>query len=193
MYMNVLYIPWFAGLITYIHKPATSSHAKPGLLKLRLWLGLPQIPESFIHNSRILGIWTHNFAGPWFQRFASSWFHISATSWFQIFAISWFQISARIVHPKTDWEFKYKCLVRPLFLCQSKNLWNIRKLLRFFISPFSRKFEPFSYSRFANMFHEFRHSDISRMTWFYRVPQHYPLGEAGWLWRSVSTKTYELW
>jgi hypothetical protein len=33
MYMNVLYIPWFAGLISYIHKPATSSHIKPGLLR----------------------------------------------------------------------------------------------------------------------------------------------------------------
>jgi hypothetical protein len=32
MYMNVFYIPWFAGLISYIYKPATSSHAKPGLL-----------------------------------------------------------------------------------------------------------------------------------------------------------------
>jgi hypothetical protein len=29
MYMNISYIPWFAGLISYIYKPATSSHAKP--------------------------------------------------------------------------------------------------------------------------------------------------------------------
>jgi hypothetical protein len=29
MYMNVFYITWFAGLISYIYKPATSSHAKP--------------------------------------------------------------------------------------------------------------------------------------------------------------------
>jgi hypothetical protein len=36
MYMNVLYIPWFAGLISYIYKPATSSHIKPGLLRRRL-------------------------------------------------------------------------------------------------------------------------------------------------------------
>jgi hypothetical protein len=28
MYMNVFYIPWFAGLISYIYKPATSSHIK---------------------------------------------------------------------------------------------------------------------------------------------------------------------
>jgi hypothetical protein len=33
MYMNVFYILWFAGLISYIYKPATSSHAQPGLLR----------------------------------------------------------------------------------------------------------------------------------------------------------------
>jgi hypothetical protein len=38
-YKNVFYIPWFAGLISYIYKPATSSHFKPGLLKRHLWLG----------------------------------------------------------------------------------------------------------------------------------------------------------
>jgi hypothetical protein len=33
MYMNVFYIPWFTGLISYIYKSATSSHIKPGLLR----------------------------------------------------------------------------------------------------------------------------------------------------------------
>jgi hypothetical protein len=33
MYMNVFYILWFAGLISYIYKSATSSHVKPGLLR----------------------------------------------------------------------------------------------------------------------------------------------------------------
>jgi hypothetical protein len=42
--MNVFYIPWFAGLISYIYKPATSSHSQPGLLKWRLWLGF--FPDS---------------------------------------------------------------------------------------------------------------------------------------------------
>jgi hypothetical protein len=36
-YKNVFYIPWFAGLISYIYKPVTSSHFKPRLLKWRLW------------------------------------------------------------------------------------------------------------------------------------------------------------
>jgi hypothetical protein len=40
MYTNVFLIPWFAGLISYIYKPVTSSHFKPGLLRWRLWLGL---------------------------------------------------------------------------------------------------------------------------------------------------------
>jgi hypothetical protein len=29
IYINVFYISWFAGLISYIYKPATSSHVKP--------------------------------------------------------------------------------------------------------------------------------------------------------------------
>jgi hypothetical protein len=33
MYMNVLYILWFAVLISYIYKPTISSHIKPGLLR----------------------------------------------------------------------------------------------------------------------------------------------------------------
>jgi hypothetical protein len=36
---TIFYILWFAGLISYIYKSATSSHFKPGLLKWRLWLG----------------------------------------------------------------------------------------------------------------------------------------------------------
>jgi hypothetical protein len=41
MYMNVFYIPRFAGLISHIYKPATSSHLEPRLFRQRLWLGLP--------------------------------------------------------------------------------------------------------------------------------------------------------
>jgi hypothetical protein len=32
-YMNVFYIPWFTRLISYIYKPAISSHLEPGLLR----------------------------------------------------------------------------------------------------------------------------------------------------------------
>jgi hypothetical protein len=32
-YTNVFYTPWFTGLISYIYKPAISSHFKPGLLR----------------------------------------------------------------------------------------------------------------------------------------------------------------
>jgi hypothetical protein len=39
IYKNVFYISWFAGLISYIYKAATSSHFEPGLLKWSLWLG----------------------------------------------------------------------------------------------------------------------------------------------------------
>jgi hypothetical protein len=46
MYINVFYIPWFAGLIWYIYKSATCSHFKPGLLRWRLWLGFSQILEA---------------------------------------------------------------------------------------------------------------------------------------------------
>jgi hypothetical protein len=66
----------------------------PDFLKLRLWLGFPQIPESIPHDSRISGVWTHDFASSWFQSFASSIFQIFAGSWLQIFAGSIFQIFA---------------------------------------------------------------------------------------------------
>jgi hypothetical protein len=51
MYTNVLYILWFAGLTSYIYKPATSSHIKPGLLRRRLWLGFLLIHESLSHGN----------------------------------------------------------------------------------------------------------------------------------------------
>jgi hypothetical protein len=43
-YINVFYI-------SYIYKPTTSSHIKPGLLRQRLWLGFLLIHESFIHRN----------------------------------------------------------------------------------------------------------------------------------------------
>jgi hypothetical protein len=56
MYMNVFYIPWFAGLISYIYKSATSSHAKPGLFEVAslTWLS---------SDSPILHPYLLNFGG----------------------------------------------------------------------------------------------------------------------------------
>jgi hypothetical protein len=41
--------------------------------------------------------------------------------------------------------------------------------------------------------YEFSKTDVSRVIDFYPIPQHYPLGEAGWLWQSDSTKILEFW
>jgi hypothetical protein len=45
MYMKVFYIPWFAGLISYIYKPATTSHLKPGLFEMPSLTWLPRTSE----------------------------------------------------------------------------------------------------------------------------------------------------
>jgi hypothetical protein len=45
MYMNVFYIPWFVELISYIYKPATSSHFKPGLFETTSLTRLPWASE----------------------------------------------------------------------------------------------------------------------------------------------------
>jgi hypothetical protein len=80
-YINVFYVPWFAGLISYFYKSATSSHVKPGLLRLHLWLGFIPILDSFIHEDlhiswlpKFADFWSHVFTGSWFQNFAGSWF-----------------------------------------------------------------------------------------------------------------------
>jgi hypothetical protein len=71
-YMNVFYISWFAGLISYIYKSATSSHFQPGLLKCRLWLGLFPDSRSFFpkdhHPPRF-----PNWGSLWFLNFVGSW------------------------------------------------------------------------------------------------------------------------
>jgi hypothetical protein len=48
MYMNVFYILWFAGLISYIYESALSSHIKPEPFRQCLWLGFSLVPESSI-------------------------------------------------------------------------------------------------------------------------------------------------
>jgi hypothetical protein len=72
-YKNVFYTTWFAGLISYIYKPVTSSHFKPGLLKRRLWLGLFLTPEALIHENH-RSLWLLNWDSTRLPNFADSWF-----------------------------------------------------------------------------------------------------------------------
>jgi hypothetical protein len=79
MYMNVFHTPWFAELIS-IHKPATSSHFKPGLFETTSLTWLPRTSEILFmkiithrdsrtevsRNSQV-----HGFLR--FTRFQSSW------------------------------------------------------------------------------------------------------------------------
>jgi hypothetical protein len=76
MYTNVLCIPWFMGLMSYIYKPAISSHFKPRLLRWRLWLGSFLIPKSLIHeNHCTLQLPNQDFTR--FPKFTDSWFRTS--------------------------------------------------------------------------------------------------------------------
>jgi hypothetical protein len=80
MYKNVFYISWFAGLISYIYKSATSSHFKPGLFEIASLTWLPRTSE--ISCTKIITHWdsqteasrnsrVHDFMS--FTRFQSSW------------------------------------------------------------------------------------------------------------------------
>jgi hypothetical protein len=72
-YKNVLCIPWFAGLISYIYKSATSSHFITGLLKWRFWLSFFLTPKSLIHENH-RSPWFPNQDFTRFPNFADSWF-----------------------------------------------------------------------------------------------------------------------
>jgi hypothetical protein len=120
MYMNVFYIPWFAGLLSYIYKPATSSHSKPGLLKRRLWLGFSLNLWSFIHeihhllkfpnrgSSRLL-----NVAGSWSPEFCQ----------FPIIHLLKFpnRGSSRLPNFAGSWSHEF--LHFPIILKQTANSW----------------------------------------------------------------------
>jgi hypothetical protein len=72
--MTVFYTTWFPGLISYIYKPATSSHFKPGLLRWRLWLGLPLNSEALLVKSSLIKILeTRLLKIPEIRRFLISW------------------------------------------------------------------------------------------------------------------------
>jgi hypothetical protein len=59
MYLIDLYNPWSAELISYIYKPATSSHLEPRLLRQHLWPGLPlTFDPSFMKIANHQDLWT---------------------------------------------------------------------------------------------------------------------------------------
>jgi hypothetical protein len=93
MYMNDFYIPWFVGLISYIYKFATSSHFEPGLLRQRLWLGLPLTAESSF--AKVASFWSLqiNLPNPRSKRGSPSSlkFPISQYLKFAIFMPSWYR------------------------------------------------------------------------------------------------------
>jgi hypothetical protein len=124
MYMNVFYIPWFAGLISYIYKPAISSQAKLELFRWHLWLGFLLIPESSIRDPRISEIWARRFAGPWFQGFAGPRSPDSRDFLIPYFRDFLASNSRKIARSETDRKFEYKSLVQLLIPCQLKNLQN---------------------------------------------------------------------
>jgi hypothetical protein len=111
---NVFYIPWFAGLISNIYKPATSSHFKPGLLRWRLWLGFFLTPESLIHENH-RSLWFPNQDFTRFPNFADSRFQDFAGFWFQDFAGFWFQDFADSNHSEIDNRFANRSQLRLLF------------------------------------------------------------------------------
>jgi hypothetical protein len=80
MFMNVFYIPWFAGLISYIYKLATSSHFKIELFEMVSLTWLPRTFEVPFMNiityrySRTQASWNSRVRGFMsFTRFQSSW------------------------------------------------------------------------------------------------------------------------
>jgi hypothetical protein len=73
-YKNVFYISWFAGLISYIYNPATSSHFKSGLLKRHLWLASSRTPKSsFTKISALCDSRIKTPPDSRFPNFADSW------------------------------------------------------------------------------------------------------------------------
>jgi hypothetical protein len=151
MCMNVFYIPWFAGLIPYIYKPATSSHFKPGLLRWCLWLGLPLISEGLLvkiityqdSRNEILKI-------PEFRRFLIS-----------------CETNSRPANQK------------PIRLLSSHNIRRLANCMKF-IRMSSRTF-PCHETKFSTLrhihdyIHEFGNFDVSRVKGFCPIPQHPPL------------------
>jgi hypothetical protein len=153
-YMNVFYIPWFARLISYIHKPVTSSHLEPGLLRWRLWLGSSLTFEALFmkiiacrdsrtetppdsRTSRVPGLLS-------FARFQSS------------------------------WNKQQTCEPKTIRLLSSHNIRNFRESYEIqqgvfmIVSLWNRTFHPEANREFI---HEFGKSDVSRVKGFCLIPQ----------------------
>jgi hypothetical protein len=83
VYMNVFYIPWFAGPISHIYKPAISSHFKPRLFEMTS-LTWPSINFRNLFSRRSSFIRTPEL---WFlklpevRRFMTSWIHQIPDVW----------------------------------------------------------------------------------------------------------------
>jgi hypothetical protein len=120
-------------------------------LRLRLWLGFLPLPESFIHEDLHIS-WLPNFADSRLHNFVVLWFPCFVSSWFWTSATFWFQTSARIVHPEIGKNSSTKAEFGHYFCFLFRNLRNIQNTLRFL-----------HITLFANMFHEFWQSDISRV------------------------------
>jgi hypothetical protein len=56
MYKNVFYISWFARLISYIYRPATSSHFKPDFWSDVFDLASPWPPKLYSWKSPLIGV-----------------------------------------------------------------------------------------------------------------------------------------
>jgi hypothetical protein len=98
-YMNVFYIPWFTGLLSYIYKLDTSSHLKPELFEMTslTWLPLDR-RSSYSQKSPLTvipGLRLHQI--PELRRFLIPWTSLVSN------------------HPEMDSRFANRGLIRLLF------------------------------------------------------------------------------
>jgi hypothetical protein len=155
MYTNVFYI-------LYIYKPATSSHAKPGLFgttSLTLLLTGSWIPP-FRKSPRVMTSELDLQQIPEFHDFAGSWRRVFMNSQLQSFAVSRFQIIAR----SRLWGFagsRFQIFARSW-------LWGFAgsRFLIFVSSVFLKT----HYTNFINL-------DVSRVTGFPEFPNTSPSGK----------------
>jgi hypothetical protein len=148
MYMNVFYISWFTGLISYICKSSTSSHFKPGLLSWRLWLGLPLTSEALL--VKIITYQDSRNETPQDSR-----------------------ISRFLISCETDSRPANQKPIRLLSSHNIRRLANCMKFIRMSSRTFPCHETEFSTLRHIHVYiHEFGNFDVSRVKGFCPVPQH---------------------